>query len=75
MIEQQQTTMAFVIDFSELVKMINTTEEWPAFSTHLEEFVRIKGLVSSFSLSLIPCSSNSKSDNLALELSRLILVM
>ena len=34
--------VVFATDCSQLVKMVSTPDEWPAFSTHIEEFNRSK---------------------------------
>lgn len=56
-IAQQKTTMAFTTDcsefvkmMSELVKMVSTPAEQPAFSIHMEEFAKSKELFTFFFL-------------------------
>ncbi|KAG7583517.1 Ribonuclease H-like superfamily [Arabidopsis suecica] len=57
--------VAFFTDCSDLVKMVSSPTEWPAFSVYLEEFQSDKEEFSSFSLSLISRRANVKADNLA----------
>ncbi|KAG7583871.1 Harbinger transposase-derived nuclease domain [Arabidopsis suecica] len=57
--------VAFFTDYSDLVKMVSSPTEWPAFSVYLEEFQSDKEEFSSFSLSLISRRANVKADNLA----------
>lgn len=58
-------TVAFGTDYSELMKMVSTPTEWPAFAIQLDEFVRIKKVLTYFFISLISCTPNSKADMLA----------
>ncbi|XP_024009429.1 uncharacterized protein LOC112084511 [Eutrema salsugineum] len=65
MLENQKMEVAFATDCSELVKMVSTPEEWPAFDLHLEEIRKMKDKFSFFLISHIPRAKNSKADNLA----------
>lgn len=64
LLDQRRSHVSFVMDSSELVNMTTTPMEWPSFSTHLEEFMRIKVLFPSFSLSLVSRNLNTIADNL-----------
>jgi len=57
--------VAFLTECSDLVKMVSSPTEWPAFSAYLEEFQSDKEEFTSFSLSLISRNVNVKADNLA----------
>ncbi|XP_024006411.1 uncharacterized protein LOC112082928 [Eutrema salsugineum] len=65
MLKNQKTAVAFATDCSELVKMVSTPEEWPAFTLHLEEIGKMHDRFSYFSISQIPRAKNLKADNLA----------
>ncbi|KAG7599912.1 Ribonuclease H domain [Arabidopsis suecica] len=65
MIGADNQNVAFLTDCSDLVKMVSSPTEWPAFSVYLEEFQSDKEEFSSFSLSLISRNANVKADNLA----------
>ncbi|KAG7552416.1 Longin-like domain superfamily [Arabidopsis thaliana x Arabidopsis arenosa] len=65
MIGADNQEVAFFTDCSDLVKMVSSPTEWPAFSVYLEEFQSDKKEFSSFSLSLISRRANVKADNLA----------
>ncbi|KAG7564174.1 Ribonuclease H domain [Arabidopsis suecica] len=65
MIGADNQEVAFFTDCSDLVKMVSSPTEWPAFSVYLEEFQSDKEEFSTFSLSLISRSANVKADNLA----------
>ncbi|KAG7536687.1 Ribonuclease H domain [Arabidopsis suecica] len=65
MIGADNQEVAFFTDCSDLVKMVSSPTEWPAFSVYLEEFQSDKEEFSSFSLSLISRNANVKADNLA----------
>ncbi|KAG7556849.1 Ribonuclease H domain [Arabidopsis suecica] len=65
MIGADNQEVAFFTDCSDLVKMVSSPTEWPAFSVYLEEFQSVKNEFSNFSLSLISRSANVKADNLA----------
>ncbi|KAG7533010.1 Ribonuclease H domain [Arabidopsis thaliana x Arabidopsis arenosa] len=65
MIGADNPEVAFYTDCSDLVKMVSSPTEWPAFSVYLEKFQSDKEEFSTFSLSLISRSANVKADNLA----------
>ncbi|KAG7536081.1 Ribonuclease H-like superfamily [Arabidopsis suecica] len=65
MIGADNQDVAFLTDCSDLVKMVSSPTEWPAFSVYLEEFQSDKEEFSTFSLSLISRNANVKADNLA----------
>ncbi|CAL9241957.1 unnamed protein product [Arabidopsis halleri] len=65
MIGADNQEVAFLSDCSDLVKMVFSPTEWPAFSVYLEEFQSDKEEFSTFSLSLISRNANVKADNLA----------
>ncbi|KAG7599961.1 Ribonuclease H-like superfamily [Arabidopsis suecica] len=65
MIGADNQEVAFFTDCSDLVKMVSSPTEWPAFSVYLEEFQSDREEFSSFSLSLISRRANTKADNLA----------
>ncbi|KAG7592953.1 Ribonuclease H domain [Arabidopsis thaliana x Arabidopsis arenosa] len=65
MIGADNQEVAFFTDCSDLVKMVSSPTEWPAFSVYLEEFQSDKEEFLSFSLSLISRRANVKADSLA----------
>ncbi|KAG7564814.1 Myc-type basic helix-loop-helix (bHLH) domain [Arabidopsis suecica] len=65
MIGADNQEVAFFTDCSDLVKMVSSPTEWPAFSVYLEEFQSDREEFLSFSLSLISRRANTKADNLA----------
>jgi len=65
MIGADNQDVVFLTDCSDLVKMVSSQTEWPAFSVYLEELQSDKEEFSSFFLSLISRSANVKADNLA----------
>ncbi|KAG7584349.1 Ribonuclease H-like superfamily [Arabidopsis suecica] len=65
MIGADNQDVAFFTDCSDLVKMVSSPTEWPAFSVYLEDLKSDKEGFSNFSLSLISRSANVKADNLA----------
>ncbi|KAG7567857.1 Reverse transcriptase domain [Arabidopsis thaliana x Arabidopsis arenosa] len=58
MIGADNQEVAFFTDCSDLVKMVSSPTEWPAFSVYLEDFQSDKEEFSSFSLSLISRRAN-----------------
>ncbi|KAG7568025.1 Ribonuclease H domain [Arabidopsis thaliana x Arabidopsis arenosa] len=69
MIGADNQEVEFLTDCSDLVKMVSSPTEWPAFSVYLEEFQSDKEEFSSFSLSLISRNANVKADHLAQKIS------
>ncbi|KAG7536766.1 Ribonuclease H-like superfamily [Arabidopsis suecica] len=65
MIGQDKREVSFYTDCSDLVKMVSSPTEWPAFSTYLEAIQSDKDEFDFFSLSLISRRVNSKADKLA----------
>ncbi|XP_048615605.1 uncharacterized protein LOC125588344 [Brassica napus] len=57
--------VVFATDCSQLVKMVSTTTEWPAFTTHMEEFLRCKEYFPTFTIQHIPRAQNTMADKLA----------
>ena len=57
--------VVFATDCSQLVKMVSTPTEWPAFTTHMEEFLRCKDYFSNFFIQHIPRAQNTMADKLA----------
>jgi len=57
--------VVFATDCSQLVKMVSTPTEWPAFTTHMEEFLRCKEYFSTFTIQHIPRAQNTMADKLA----------
>ena len=57
--------VAFLTKCSDLVKMVSSPTEWPAFSAYLEEFQSDNEEFISFSLSLISRNANVKAEYLA----------
>ncbi|XP_006286636.2 uncharacterized protein LOC17883248 [Capsella rubella] len=55
----------FVTDCSDLVKMVSSPTDWPAFSVYLDDITTDREEFSSFSLSLVPRNLNVKADYLA----------
>ncbi|XP_019096517.1 PREDICTED: uncharacterized protein LOC104768075 [Camelina sativa] len=57
--------VAFYTDCSDLVKMVSSPSDWPAFSAYLDDIKTDREEFSSFSLSLIPRNANLRADSLA----------
>ncbi|KAL0836184.1 hypothetical protein Bca101_088073 [Brassica carinata] len=57
--------IVFATDCFQLVKIVSTPEEWPAFSTHMEEFSRNKTFFPDFRIRHIPRAQNTLTDKLA----------
>ncbi|XP_023634273.1 uncharacterized protein LOC111829413 [Capsella rubella] len=54
----------FLTDCSDLVKMVSSPSEWPAFSVYLDDIEMDREEFSTFSLSLISRNLNVKADSL-----------
>ncbi|KAL9840753.1 putative RNA-directed DNA polymerase [Arabidopsis thaliana] len=65
MIGADNQNVVFFTDCSDLVKMVSSPTEWPAFSVYLEELQSDREEFTNFSLSLISRSANVKADKLA----------
>jgi len=65
MIGADNQDVVFLTDCSDLVEMVSSPTEWPAFSSYLEELQSDKDEFTNFSLSLISRSTNVKADFLA----------
>ena len=61
----QFSDVVFATDCFQLVKMVSTPEDWPAFSTHMEEFRRSKCFFPYFRIRRIPRAQNTLADKLA----------
>ncbi|KAL0722237.1 hypothetical protein Bca4012_036836 [Brassica carinata] len=61
----QFSEVIFATDCSQLVKMVSSPEDWPAFATHMEEFSRSKIFFPSFKIIHIPRAQNTMADKLA----------
>ena len=61
----QYSDVVFATDCSQLVKMVSISKEWPPFSTHLEEFNRIKTFFPDFRIRHIPRAQNILADKLS----------
>ena len=61
----QFSDVVFATDCSQLVKMVSSPEDWPAFATHMEEFSRNKTFFPSFKITHIPRAQNTIADKLA----------
>ena len=61
----QFSDVVFATDCSQLVKMVSTLEELPAFSTHMEEFSRIKTFFPDFRIRHISRTQNTLADKFA----------
>ncbi|CAA7020164.1 unnamed protein product [Microthlaspi erraticum] len=57
--------MVFETDCSDVVRMVSNPEEWQAFAVLLEEIDRCKRRFTSFTLTHIPRTSDTKADKLA----------
>ena len=57
--------VVFTMDCSQLVNMVLTPDEWPAFSTHMEEFIPTKTFNPNFRIKHISRGQNSTADKLA----------
>ncbi|CAA7031305.1 unnamed protein product [Microthlaspi erraticum] len=64
-VAQHSNAQAFGTDCQDVIKMIEKPEDWPKFSTELQEFSRLQSLFSHFSLSFLPRSFVTKADHLA----------
>ncbi|XP_010431405.1 PREDICTED: uncharacterized protein LOC104715719 [Camelina sativa] len=65
MIGHDYHDVAFYSDCADLVKMVSSPKDWPAFSTYLEDITMDREEFYSFSLSFIPRTANVKADLLA----------
>ena len=65
MIGADNQDVDFFTDCSDLVEMVSSPTEWPAFSSYLEELQSDKDEFTNFFLSLISRSTNVKADFLA----------
>ncbi|XP_010506884.1 PREDICTED: uncharacterized protein LOC104783422 [Camelina sativa] len=65
MIGHDYCDVAFYSDCADLVKMVSSPHDWPAFSTYLHDIRTDREEFSSFSLSYISRDANSKADLLA----------
>jgi len=65
MIGADNQDVVFLTDCSDLVEMVSSPTEWPAFSSYLEELQSDKDEFTNFFLSLISRSTNVKADFLA----------
>ena len=63
----QFSDVVFVTDCSQLVKMVSSPEEWPAFATHMdmEEFCRSKTFFPNFKIRHIPRIKNTIAEKFA----------
>ena len=57
--------VVFATDCSQLVRMVSTPTEWPAFTTHIEEFLRCKEYFPTFTIQHVPKAQNTIADKLA----------
>ncbi|CDY39338.1 BnaC05g10410D [Brassica napus] len=57
--------VVFATDCSQLVKMVSTPTEWPAFITQMEEFLRCKEFFHPLTIQYIPRAQNTMADKLA----------
>ncbi|XP_010445465.1 PREDICTED: uncharacterized protein LOC104728135 [Camelina sativa] len=65
MIGADNQSVVFLTDCSDLVKMMFSPSEWPAFTPYLDDSQADKEEFTSFSLVYVPRSQNGKADNLA----------
>ncbi|XP_023639555.1 uncharacterized protein LOC111830929 [Capsella rubella] len=65
MLGHDLSDVKFYTDCSDLVKMVSSPHEWPAFATYLEDIKVDREEFTSFSLSLISRNANVKADYLA----------
>nr|VDD45122.1 unnamed protein product [Brassica oleracea] len=61
----QISEVVFATDCSQLVKMVSTPTEWPAFTTQMEEFRRCKEFFHPFTIQHILRAQNTMADKLA----------
>lgn len=61
----QITQVIFITNFFELVKMVLTPEEWPSFTSYMEEFRKYKKFFSNFLIRHIPRIQNAMADKLS----------
>ncbi|KAL0716372.1 hypothetical protein Bca4012_065694 [Brassica carinata] len=54
--------VVFATDYSQLVKMVSSPEDWPAFATHIEEFCRSKTFFPNFKIIHISRAQNTMDD-------------
>lgn len=57
--------MVFAFDCFQLVKMMSTPIEWPAFTIHMEEFLQCKEFFPNFTIQHILKAQNTLADELA----------
>ncbi|XP_010513530.1 PREDICTED: uncharacterized protein LOC104789549 [Camelina sativa] len=65
MIGHDYRDVVFYTDCSDLVKMVSSPHEWPAFTPYLDDIMIDQVEFSSFSLSLVSRTANVKADSLA----------
>ncbi|CAA7049767.1 unnamed protein product [Microthlaspi erraticum] len=65
MLAHNKRRMNFQTDCTDLVKMVSTPREWPAFENLLDEVEQCKRKFQAFSLTHIPRTNNTKADKLA----------
>ena len=61
----QFSDVVFVTDCSQLVKIVSSPEEWPAFATHMEELCRSKTFFPNFKIIHILRAQNIMVDKVA----------
>lgn len=62
LVAARKTYVHFVTDCSNLLNMVSTPTQWPAFGNYLEEIMQSKVLFRSFSISLVSRKDNVKAD-------------
>uniref|UniRef100_A0A1J3E5Y1 Putative mitochondrial protein n=1 Tax=Noccaea caerulescens TaxID=107243 RepID=A0A1J3E5Y1_NOCCA len=65
MLRHNKRTIVFETDCSDIVKMVSTPEEWPAFSILLDEIDKCKREFTLCSVMHIPRTRNTRADKLA----------
>ena len=61
----RQYQVTFATDFSQLVKMVSESKEWPAFASYLEDIKILKESFNHSELIHIPRTLNTRADSLA----------
>ena len=61
----RQFTVTFATDYTQMVKMVSETEEWPAFASYLEDIKFLRRSFNSWEIILILRTQNSRADSLA----------
>ena len=65
MLEEGHVSVHFETDCAQLIKLIQSLEEWPAMAVTIEDILIISIGFVHFSISYLPCGKNQRADGLA----------